>query len=89
MFAIDVENINGKTETLSVFGEYSILTELENHNIFPSYNCRQGICGECILKLLSGNITHRQKPEWHLSPGEILACLAVPVSDIKIGLRDF
>jgi ferredoxin len=89
MFRIDVDNINGKTESLYVYGEHSILTELEEHNVMINYSCRQGHCGSCILKLLSGDVRHNSGCLVPLSQGEILACSAKPVTDIKIGLRDF
>ncbi len=87
MFKIDVDNINGKTESLYVYGESSILTELEEHNVLINYSCRQGHCGSCILQLLSGDVSH-QGSLVPLSEGEILACRAIPITDIKIGLRD-
>ncbi|CAB9539518.1 Flavodoxin reductases (ferredoxin-NADPH reductases) family 1 [uncultured Gammaproteobacteria bacterium] len=88
MLKIEVNNINGKTESLYVYGDYSILSELEAHNVLIDYSCRQGHCGSCILQLLSGDVMHEDclVP---LSPGEILACQAKPITDIKIGLRDF
>lgn len=86
MFKIDVQNIDNKTESLYVYGDHSILTELETNNILLNYSCRQGHCGSCILKLLSGQVIH-QECLVPLSKGEILACQAFPVSDIGIGLR--
>jgi len=83
MFRIDVDNINGKTESLYVFGDESILTELEAHNVLINYSCRQGHCGSCILKLVDGEVLH-QKCLVPLSEGEILACQSKPTSDIKI-----
>lgn len=88
MFKVEVDNINGKTESFYVYGENSILSELENHNVLVDYSCRQGHCGSCILQLLSGDVEH-QECLVRLSPGEILACQAKPVTDIKIGLRGF
>lgn len=88
MLKIEVDNINDKTESLYVYGNQSILTELEEHNILLNYSCRQGHCGSCILQLLSGDVEH-QECLVPLSPGEILACQAKPITDIKIGLRDF
>lgn len=88
MFKIEVCNINKKSEDIYVFGENSILTELEENNIILNYSCRQGHCGSCILTLLSGEVTH-QDCLIPLSQGEILACCAKPVTDIKIGLRSF
>ncbi|QKQ24028.1 2Fe-2S iron-sulfur cluster binding domain-containing protein [Candidatus Ruthia endofausta] len=87
MFRIEVDNINGKTELLYVHGDRSILTELEQHNVLINHSCRQGHCGSCILQLLSGDVIH-QDSLMPLSQGEILACRATPVRDIKIGPRD-
>ncbi|HCJ78353.1 MAG TPA: ferredoxin, partial [Gammaproteobacteria bacterium] len=53
-----------------------------------NYSCRQGHCGSCVLQLLSGDVIH-QDCLVPLSQGEILACRATPITDIKIGLRDF
>ena len=87
MFRIDVDNINGKTESLYVFGEESILTELEAHNVLINYSCRQGHCGSCILKLVDGEVLH-QDCLVPLSEGEILACQSKPTTDIKITPKD-
>ena len=87
MFRIDVDNINGKTESLYVWGEESILTELEAHNVLVNYSCRQGHCGSCILKLVDGEVLH-QECLVPLSEGEILACQSKPTTDIKIAIKD-
>jgi len=87
MFRIDVDNINGKTESLYVFGDESILTELEAHNVLINYSCRQGHCGSCILKLVEGDVLH-QECLVPLSDGEILACQSKPTTDIKITIKD-
>ena len=87
MFRIDVDNINGKTESLYVFGDESILTELEAHNVLINYSCRQGHCGSCILKLVDGEVIH-QECLVPLSEGEILACQSKPTTDIKITPKD-
>ena len=87
MFRIDVNNINGKSESLYVFGDKSILTELEAHNVLINYSCRQGHCGSCILKLVEGDVLH-QECLVPLSEGEILACQSKPTTDIKITNKD-
>jgi len=87
MFRIYVDNINGKTESLYVFGDESILTELEAHNVLINYSCRQGHCGSCILKLVDGEVVH-QECLVPLSEGEILACQSKPTTDIKITIKD-
>lgn len=83
MFKIEINNINNKTESLYVYGEESILSELEAHNVLIDYSCRQGHCGSCILKLLAGDVIH-QDCLVPLSQGEILACRAKPITDIII-----
>lgn len=88
MFRIDVEDIGGKTETIYVEGEHSILTELENEHIAVNHSCRQGHCGSCILLLLKGDVVH-QESMVHLLEGEILACQARPATDIKITQRGY
>ncbi len=87
MFKIAVDNINGKTESLYVYGEQSILTELEEHNVLLNHSCRQGHCGSCVLLLLQGDVVH-QDCLVPLSQGEILACQSKPITDIKIGSRN-
>jgi len=87
MFKIDIENIGGKSESLYVYGEHSILTELEEHNVLINYACRQGHCGSCVLELVSGDVEHKDSLV-PLSQGEILACRATPITDIKIRSRD-
>ncbi|MBE8190518.1 MAG: 2Fe-2S iron-sulfur cluster binding domain-containing protein [Candidatus Thioglobus sp.] len=86
MFKIQIDNINGKTEALYVYGDESILSELEAHNVLVDFSCRQGHCGSCILQLLSGDVEHKNTliP---LSKGEILACRAKPITDIKISTK--
>ena len=87
MFRIDVDNINGKTESLYVFGDKSILTELEAHNVLINYSCRQGHCGSCILKLVDGEVLH-QECLVPLSEGELLASQSKPTTDIMITTKD-
>ncbi len=87
MFRIEIDNINGKTESLYIYGDRSILAELEQYNILINHSCRQGHCGSCILQLLSGDVIH-QDSLVPLSQGEILACRATPITDIKISSRD-
>ena len=83
MFKSDVDNINGKTESLYVYGENSILTELEANNVLVNHSCRQGHCGSCILRLVKGDV-EPQEFLVPLSQGEILACQSRPVTDIEI-----
>ena len=89
MFKIEFDKNNGKTELLYVYGDESILTELEYHNVLINHNCRQGHCGNCILYLVEGEVVHQESLiPLSLSPKEILACQSRPITDIKVKIRE-
>lgn len=57
------------------------------------YGCKDGACGSCKAKLLSGEVDHGRSPETTLPPaeraaGQILMCCAQPRSDLAIECRD-
>ncbi len=89
MFKIEFDKNNGEKESLYVYGDESILTELEYHNVLLNHSCRQGHCGSCIINLIEGEVIHQEcLVPLSSSPKEILACQSRPITDIKIKLRD-
>jgi ferredoxin len=65
----------------------SILDLAEENGVEIESQCREGICGSCKVKLLSGDVAMDVTDG--LEPGEeeegwILACAAVPVTDVVI-----
>jgi CDP-4-dehydro-6-deoxyglucose reductase, E3 len=53
------------------------------------YGCKDGACGSCKCKMLSGSVEHRAHQEKALSPAEeqagyVLTCCAVPQSDVVL-----
>lgn len=47
--------------------------------------CSQGYCGSCRMRVISGNIHYPAgKPLAYVSRGEVLACCAVPASDLLL-----
>lgn len=67
---------NGTTTTL--------LDALEQHQVEVSYHCRNGFCGACRTKLLSGEVTYINEPLAFVRPGDILPCCCIPASDLDI-----
>jgi hypothetical protein len=65
---------------------YPVVEELLVNYYDPMYDYQ--IKKKISLQLLSGDVMH-QDCLVPLSRGEILACQAKPLSDIKIGIRDF
>jgi ferredoxin len=62
----------------------SVLETLERENIDVNYNCREGFCGVCRIKLLSGSVDYRVEPLAFIDDDEILSCCTIPTSDISI-----
>ncbi len=59
---------------------------LRNGNWMPN-SCNQGTCGTCKIKVLDGELDHRNSPEETLTPDEladgfVLACQATPRGDV-------
>lgn len=73
-----------KTTRFSFKQEDSLLIAMEHHNIDVHYHCREGFCGACRTKLVSGTVEYKVEPLACIEDDEILACCCIPVSDIEI-----
>jgi len=65
----------------------SILELAEENGIEIEYECRQGFCGTCKVKLLSGEVDMDIEDgleDEDREEGFILTCVAVPKSDIVL-----
>tara|TARA_R110002126_G_scaffold160458_13_gene308139 strand:+ start:2894 stop:3145 length:252 start_codon:yes stop_codon:yes gene_type:complete len=49
-----------------------------------SYQCREGYCGACRCKLISGKVQYLHEPLAFVRSGEFLPCCSIPLTDIKI-----
>ena len=61
-----------------------LLDALDKHQVRVNNNCRQGHCGQCVLKLHKGHVIWRKKPLTPLNNDQILACCCMPATDITI-----
>ncbi len=59
-------------------GDPTILETAEAHGLTPSFSCRNGACGSCATKKLSGEATYRTQPAASIGEDEVLICCAVP-----------
>lgn len=64
----------------------SILECAEMQEVQLPFGCRQGNCGTCAARLVSGTVHYEQKPDFELAPDECLPCQAQPTSDIVLDL---
>jgi 2Fe-2S type ferredoxin len=65
----------------------SILELAEENGIDIEYECRQGFCGTCKVKLLSGEVDRETEDgleDEEIQNGFILTCVSVPKSDIVL-----
>ncbi|TBR37519.1 2Fe-2S iron-sulfur cluster binding domain-containing protein [Marinomonas agarivorans] len=74
--------LNG--EEIIVSEDEPLLTQLERAGIQIEYQCREGFCSSCSLKLLRGNVAYPVEPMAWVQSGYLLACCAIVKSDIEI-----
>jgi ferredoxin len=81
-----------RTVTLSANGQQltclaehrNLLEVFEHHDVDVEYQCREGYCGSCRMRLVSGEVTYSDKPLAFISEGEILPCCCLPIGDVEL-----
>lgn len=72
----------GKTFTLQP--DETLLEGLERTGHDVEYQCRNGYCGSCRLKLISGQVSYNEPPLAYVGKDEILPCCCHPQTDLDI-----
>lgn len=62
----------------------TILETMENAGLEPEYNCRDGHCGACRCKLVSGEVEYVGFAMAYTQEQEILPCICKAKSDIEV-----
>ncbi|WP_063656916.1 class I ribonucleotide reductase maintenance protein YfaE [Candidatus Arsenophonus triatominarum] len=62
----------------------SLLDALEQSKIQIEFQCREGFCGACKVRLRKGKVAYRYKPIAFIDKDEILACSCRLLTDIDI-----
>ena len=83
--------IKGRIITLSDGSAFSsskdtILEDLEENNVTLEYHCREGFCGACRCKLISGEVDYTLDPLAFIDDDEILPCCTIPLTDIILDI---
>ncbi|KOO08348.1 class I ribonucleotide reductase maintenance protein YfaE [Vibrio hepatarius] len=62
----------------------TILETIENAGMEPEYNCRDGHCGACRCKLVSGEVEYVGFAMAYTQADEILPCICKAKSDVVL-----
>ena len=73
-------------EPVPCLADKSLLESLEQQNIDVHFHCREGFCGACRSKLISGEVEYLSDPLAFIDDDEILPCCCKALSDIEIEL---
>lgn len=71
---------------LDFCGQPSLLALLQGEGEPVVSDCRNGSCGSCRVLLREGRVREVIAPEWPVPRGEVLACCAVPATDLVLAL---
>jgi hypothetical protein len=72
-------------QQLTWSGEQASLLEFaEASGVALDFGCRAGNCGQCLISLREGKVTHVKKPGLPLGERDCLACVAVPQGDVVL-----
>ncbi len=74
------------TVTITSQPNKTLLETLEAHNVDVQYHCREGFCGACRTKILSGDVDYTTDPLAFIDDDEILPCCCKPKNHLKIKL---
>ena len=74
---------NGK-RLACLAGHKNLLEVFEHHDVQVEYQCREGYCGSCRTRLVSGQVDWLTKPLAFIQPDEILPCCCRAKGDIEI-----
>jgi 3-ketosteroid 9alpha-monooxygenase subunit B len=83
--AVAEVTLDGQTHRLAWPSNRRLLDVLIDAGLNPPYSCRQGNCGACACRLLSGEVelAHNEVlDDEDFAEGYILACQAMPRSDL-------
>lgn len=64
----------------------NLLIALEQKKVQLFSECRNGYCGACKTKIISGSVTYHTQPLFALKADECLPCCCTPTSDLDLDL---
>lgn len=62
----------------------AIIAATPDNQVLIDYQCRDGYCGSCRCKLLSGKVGYIKPTLAYLAQDEILPCSAIALTDLEL-----
>ena len=62
----------------------NLLDFAERQSIAVDAGCRNGNCGTCETRLISGRVRYEAKPEYEMAPGHCLLCVGIPETALEL-----
>ncbi|MBL4788940.1 MAG: pyridoxamine 5'-phosphate oxidase family protein [Kordiimonadaceae bacterium] len=56
----------------------SLLELAEAQGLSPAFSCRDGVCGSCITKVVSGSVEYAEEPIAEQTESDVLICCSTP-----------
>ncbi|MCV2884059.1 class I ribonucleotide reductase maintenance protein YfaE [Aestuariibacter sp. AA17] len=74
-------------KTFEATQEKTLLEHAEAHGVEIHYHCREGFCGACRTKLISGKVEYTVDPLAFIDDDEILPCCCKAKSDLILQIE--
>ncbi|TDF41646.1 2Fe-2S ferredoxin-like protein [Alteromonadaceae bacterium M269] len=79
--------VSGKEIAIKQEPDKTLLENLEDNKVEIHSHCREGFCGTCRTRLISGEVDYIIDPLAYIDDDEILPCCCKAVSDITIEIN--
>ena len=80
VFAVHLDN----GQQANFHNANTLLESLEAQGVDIQYQCREGYCGSCRVKLLDGQVHYFEEPMAFIDDDEILPCCCVPKTPLSL-----
>ena len=87
IFTINIASDTSEPQQVHFRNAKNLLESLEAQNIQVPYQCREGYCGACRCKKVSGQVNYIKEPMAWINDDEILPCVSIPTSNLKLTFR--
>ncbi|WP_420833137.1 class I ribonucleotide reductase maintenance protein YfaE [Shewanella gaetbuli] len=81
-----IVSLSGQPSILFDGKQANLLEALEYKKVKVFSECRNGFCGACKTKIISGKVSYLTEPLVELEQDECLPCCCIPQTDVDLEL---